>query len=37
VDPSPFISAVGLPGLSAGTYLVRYGDLTQAVVVPRAN
>jgi hypothetical protein len=37
VDPNPFISAVGLPGLSAGTYLVRYGDLTQAVVVPRAN
>jgi hypothetical protein len=37
VEPSPFISAVGLPGLSAGTYLVRYGDLTQAVVVPRAN
>jgi hypothetical protein len=37
VEPSPFISAVGVPGLGAGTYMVRYGDLTQAVVVPRSN
>ena len=37
IEPNPFLTAVGIPELPAGTYLVRYGDITQAVVVPRAN
>jgi hypothetical protein len=37
VEPNPFLTAVGIPELPAGTYLVRYGGITQAVVVPRAN
>ena len=37
VEPNPFLTAVGIPEMPAGTYLVRYGDLTQAVIVPRAN
>lgn len=34
LDPSPFLSSVGIPDLPAGTYLVWYGGLTQAVVIP---
>jgi len=37
IEPNPFLTAVGIPELPAGTYLVRYGDITQAIVVPRAN
>lgn len=37
IEPNPFLTAVGIPELPAGTYLVRYGSITQAVVVPRAN
>ncbi len=37
IEPNPFITAVGVPHLPAGTYLIRYGGLTQAVAVPRAN
>jgi len=37
IEPNPFLTAVGIPELPAGTYLVRYGGITQAVVVPRAN
>lgn len=37
IESNPFLTAVGIPELPAGTYLVRYGGITQAVVVPRAN
>ena len=37
IEPNPFLTAVGIPELPAGTYLVRYGGITQAIVVPRAN
>lgn len=37
IEPNPFLTAVGVPELPAGTYLVRYGNLTQAVIVPQAN
>ncbi len=33
-EPTPFLSSVGIPDLAAGTYLVRYNGLTQAVAVP---